>query len=202
MFAQEQLRLKGEVHSFFYYNYYPCIDPFIHLLGSSLIQWTIVRINGREKSKQDLLARLGEAMLRLWGEVRLGKALLCLGGLESAETLGSGLPKRSDLCLSGALCLGVHPYAKACTPMPKRRGVEHNAEMARFGPFHRKFPSKPKPTQPKLKINHKTHLIPTNNISNRIFPIQLKQRGISIHIGSILVIHTHIVSIQKEIFQT
>ena len=56
--------------------------------------------------------------------------------------------------------------------------------MVSFGHFHRKFPSKQKPTQTKLKINHKTHLTPTNNISVRIFPTQLRQRGIcdsSIH---------------------
>ena len=41
--------------------------------------------------------------------------------------------------------------------------------MARFSHFHRKFPSNPKPTQPKLKINHKTHLIPTNNTSEHQF---------------------------------
>ena len=45
-----------------------------------LIQWVIARINGRDKTKQDLLVRLGEAMLRLGGEVRLGEALLRLGG--------------------------------------------------------------------------------------------------------------------------
>ena len=45
----------------------------------------------------------------------------------------------------------------------------------------------------KLKINHKTHLIPINNISNRIAPTQFRQRGISIL--SLLVINTQIVSI-------
>ena len=44
-------------------------------------------------------------MLRLGGEVCLGEALLCLGGPESEETLGSGSPRRSDLRL------GVHSYA-------------------------------------------------------------------------------------------
>ena len=93
----------------------PCLpnDPFIHLLGSSLIQWMIVRINIREEPKQDL-------------QVHLGEAMLCLGEPESTETLGSG--------------------------SLRRRGVVLNAEMAKFGPFHRKFPSKLKPTQPKLKI--------------------------------------------------
>ena len=119
----------------------------------------IVRINGRDETKHDLQVRLGEAMLRLGEEVhldeevRLGEAPLCLGGPESIEIMGSGSPRRSS--------------------MPTSRGVEQNAEMARFDPFHRKFPSNPKLTQPKLKINHKTHLIPTNNISNRIFPTQL-----------------------------
>ena len=47
----------------------------------------IVRINGREEPQKDLQARLSEAMLRLGREVRLGEALLCLGGLESLETL-------------------------------------------------------------------------------------------------------------------
>ena len=31
----------------FYIHLYTCTDPFIHLLGSSLIQWMIARINGR-----------------------------------------------------------------------------------------------------------------------------------------------------------
>ena len=76
----------------------------------------IVIINGREKPKQDLLEHLGKEMLRLWGEVRLGeevrlgKALLRLGGPRSAKTLGSGSPKRSDLRLGGALLLGLHLY--------------------------------------------------------------------------------------------
>ena len=92
----------------FSYNFYTCTNPFIHLLGSLLIQWMIVRINGREKPKQDLQVHLGEAMLRL-GEALLclGEALLCLGGQESAETLASGSPRHSDLRL------GVHSYAEA-----------------------------------------------------------------------------------------
>ena len=57
----------------------------------------IVRINGREEPKRDLQVRLGKAMLRLGREVRLGKALLHLGRLESEKTLGSGLPRSSDL---------------------------------------------------------------------------------------------------------
>ena len=73
--------------------------PFIHLLGSSLIQWMIVRINGREKPKHDLQVRLGEAMLRLGGEVHLGGALLRLGGPKSAKIRASGSPRRSDLRL-------------------------------------------------------------------------------------------------------
>ena len=76
---------RSEEH--FLYNYYTCTDHFIYLLGSSLIQWMIVKINGINKLKQDLQARLGE-------EVCLGEALLCLGGPESAETLGSGSPRR------------------------------------------------------------------------------------------------------------
>ena len=50
-------------------------------------------------------------MLRLRGEVRLGEALLRLGGPKSAETLDLGSPRRSDLCLGGAPRLGVHSYA-------------------------------------------------------------------------------------------
>ena len=50
-------------------------------------------------------------MLRLGREVRLGEELLRLSGLESAETLGSGSPRRSDLRLGGALHLGVHSYS-------------------------------------------------------------------------------------------
>ena len=72
MFAQRPDHRGGEVHNIFSYNFYTCMYPFIHLLGSSLIQWIIVRINGREEPKHDLQVRLGEAMLRLSGEVRLG----------------------------------------------------------------------------------------------------------------------------------
>ena len=59
---------------YFSYNCYTCMNPFIHLLGSSLIQWIIVRINGIDELKQSLQVRLGEASLRL-------------GGPESAKTL-------------------------------------------------------------------------------------------------------------------
>ena len=52
----------------------------------------IVRINGREEPKHDLQVRLSEAMLRLGEEVRLGEALLCLGGPKNSENLGSGSP--------------------------------------------------------------------------------------------------------------
>ena len=43
-------------------------------------------------------------MLRQGGEVRLG-------GPESAEIIGLGLPRCRDLCLGRALRLGVHSYA-------------------------------------------------------------------------------------------
>ena len=109
MFAQASPRRRGIKH--FSYNFYTCTNPFIHLIGSSLIQWMIVRINRREEPKQDLQVRLGEAMLRLGGEVRLSEALLRLGGPKSAETLGSGLPRRIDLLLGEVPCLGVHSYA-------------------------------------------------------------------------------------------
>ena len=39
----------------------------------------IARINGKEKTKQDLQVRIGEAMLRLGGEVLLGEQVLRLG---------------------------------------------------------------------------------------------------------------------------
>ena len=60
----------------------------------------IVRINERNKLKQDLQACLSK-------EVCLGEALLRLGGQESVETLGSGSPRRRDLRLGGAPRLGV-----------------------------------------------------------------------------------------------
>ena len=87
------------------------MNPFIHLLGSSLIQWIIVRINERDEPKQDLQVRLGEEMLRLGREVRLGGASLLLGGPKNSENLGSGLLRRRDLRLGGAPSLGVHSYA-------------------------------------------------------------------------------------------
>ena len=70
-------RQRGTKH--FSYNYYICTDPFINLLGSLLIQWMIARINGREKTKQDLQVRLGEEVC-LGGEVRLDETQLRLGG--------------------------------------------------------------------------------------------------------------------------
>ena len=69
----------------------------------------IIRINGRDEPKQDLQALLGGAMLRLSREVRLGKALLRLGGPESAETLGSDSPRCKDLRLGGDPRLGGAP---------------------------------------------------------------------------------------------
>ena len=71
----------------------------------------IARIDGREKTKHDLQVRLGEAMLCLGGEVRLGKALLRLSGLESSETRALGSPKRGFLRLGGDLRLGERSYA-------------------------------------------------------------------------------------------
>ena len=50
-------------------------------------------------------------MLRLDGEVRLGEALLCLGGLESLETQALGLPRRGFLRLGGDLRLGECSYS-------------------------------------------------------------------------------------------
>ena len=44
-------------------------------------------------------------MLWLGGKVRLGEALLLLGGPETVETLGSDSPRSSDLRL------GMHSYA-------------------------------------------------------------------------------------------
>ena len=72
---------EGAKH--FSYNFYTCTNPFNNLLGSSLIQWMIVRINGREEPKHDSQVRLREAMLHLGGGVCLGRALLNLGGLEN-----------------------------------------------------------------------------------------------------------------------
>ena len=51
------------------YNLYTCKNHFIHFLGSSLVQWMMVRFSGREEPKHDL-------------QVCLGKASLCLGGSE------------------------------------------------------------------------------------------------------------------------
>ena len=45
-------------------------------------------------------------MLRLGGEVRLGKELLLLGGSESSKTQASSLPRRGFLLLDGDLRLG------------------------------------------------------------------------------------------------
>ena len=49
----------------FSYNFYTGTNPFIHLLGSSLIQWMIIRINGREEPKQDLQVHHGHTIIFL-----------------------------------------------------------------------------------------------------------------------------------------
>ena len=69
MFAQQSDR-RGKAN-IFYITYK---NIFIHLLGFSLVQWTMVRINGREEPKHDLQVRLGEASLCIGGEVHLGGA--------------------------------------------------------------------------------------------------------------------------------
>ena len=46
---------------------------------------TISRFNGRTKTITRLLVRLGKSVLRLGGEVRLGEAMLCLGGTKIAQ---------------------------------------------------------------------------------------------------------------------
>ena len=55
----------------------------------------ISRIKGREKTKQDLQVCLGEAMLHLGGEVRLGKALLLPRRIRQLEIHASGLPRQA-----------------------------------------------------------------------------------------------------------
>ena len=91
MFVQ-RLNCFAEASRYRTFNFYTCTNPFIHLLGSSLIQWMIVRINGRDELKQDL-------------QVHLGEAMLCLGALEREEIQASGSPRHSDLRL------GMHSYA-------------------------------------------------------------------------------------------
>ena len=58
MFAQRPDR-RGTKH--FSYNLYTCKNPFIHLLGSSLVQWMMFRFSGRDEPKHDLQVRLGKA---------------------------------------------------------------------------------------------------------------------------------------------
>ena len=70
----------------------------------------ISRINGREKTKQDLHVHLGEAMLRLSVEVHLVEALQRLGGLESSKTQALGSPRRGFLRLDGDLRIGERSY--------------------------------------------------------------------------------------------
>ena len=88
----------------FLYILYTCKNPFIHLSGSLLVQWMIVRIIGKEEPKPDLQVRLGGASLRLAREVRLGEPEKCLNSF-------SDPPRRRSLRLGGALHLGVHSYA-------------------------------------------------------------------------------------------
>ena len=82
----------------------------------------IARINGRKKTKQDLQVCLGEAMLRLGGEVRLGELLrlsellhlggeVLLSGSESSETQASGSPRHGFLRLGKDLHLSECFYA-------------------------------------------------------------------------------------------
>ena len=70
----------------------------------------IVRINEREKTKQDLQVRLSEAMLHLGEEVCLSEALLHLGRSESLETQASSSPRLGFLRLGGDLHLCERSY--------------------------------------------------------------------------------------------
>ena len=76
---------QGRGTEYFSYNFYTCTNPFIHLLGSSLIQWIIVRTNGREEPAPRQIRKV--------------------------EFLDSGPPRHSDLRLGRDLGLGVHSYA-------------------------------------------------------------------------------------------
>ena len=69
------------------------MNPFIYLLGSSLIQWIIVKINGREEPKTELTGtpRRRNATPRQRGSLR--RSMLRLGGPESAKNPGSGPPR-------------------------------------------------------------------------------------------------------------
>ena len=99
----------------FSYKFYTCTNPFIHLLGSSLIQWTIIRLNGKGEPKTKLVgmprrrfatpSRRG--YLCLGREVRLGGALLCLGGPECSVNLDSGTPRRGSMPRCALLRLGI-----------------------------------------------------------------------------------------------
>ena len=79
-----KLCLGGEVQNNFHIICILVRTPFIHLLGSSLVQWMMVRFSGKEKPKHDLQVRLGEASLCLGEEVCLGRVVrlgeeVCLG---------------------------------------------------------------------------------------------------------------------------
>ena len=80
------------------------MDPFIHLLGSSLIQWMISRINGREKTKHNLQVRLG-----MRGSPR--KSIAMPRRIRKSDIQASGSPRHGFLRQGGDLCLGKHSYA-------------------------------------------------------------------------------------------
>ena len=68
----------------------------------------ISKINGREETKQDLQVHLGEAMLRLGGEVRLSEAMLRLGGSKSPENSALGSPRQALLRLGEGVLIRKH----------------------------------------------------------------------------------------------
>ena len=75
------------------------MNPFIHLLGSSLIQWMIARINGREN-------KIGTVAWprRRGSPRRRGATPKCSRNLSGGV---SSPPRHMDLRLGGALRLGV-----------------------------------------------------------------------------------------------
>ena len=76
--------------------------PMVHLNRSLNKGVTISSINRRMETITGLQVRLGKVVLRLGEEVPLGKAFLCLSGLEINQEGVLGLPKRIDLCLCEA----------------------------------------------------------------------------------------------------
>ena len=99
MSAQRQDHRGKAKH--FSYNFYTCTEYFIHLLGSSLIQWMVSKINKRQEQKR---------ALRLGGDLCLSEVAFAKARQKLDIFRASDSPRQTDLLLGEELRLDEHSF--------------------------------------------------------------------------------------------